>query len=356
MKVAVLCRRLDGKPSNGFERYYHNIVEALGLAGCEPYLPNQAGRPEIRPSGSLISPPYYDIILPAVLLMKGKMKADVFHALTDSQAIMFPWLRGRKVLTIHHVDKTPPDSVAEGIFRAFYNLGTRIGLRHADQIICISSQTKAEVMEAYGVPEERLTVVNQALPSSFRLLPDVPKQATVGYIGALKKRKNVELLVRAYGAYRSRGGRPPLRLAIYGEGSDQPELEALARELGVADGVEFHPPVPQDLLVETYNSFSLFVLPSLQEGFGMPIIEAQSCGVPVLTKEGAMIPEEVVKGTVRCADERDMADQMENLLRDDQWRQKVIKEGLEHAAAFSLRELGARTLAVYRKAYGEGRS
>lgn len=352
MRIAVLCRKLDGKPTNGFERYSQNLVDGLTSSGVEPLLPNQRTAWDVRPSGSLISPPYYDIVNPLIRLVRGELEADVFHAVTDSQALLFPWLRGKKVLTMHHVDKTPADSGSERVFRAFYGIGTRIGLRQADQIICISTQTKKEVMETYGISEDRISLVPQAVPGSFRPLPGVPKQPVVGYIGALKKRKNVEFLVRAFAAYRKDASRPPLRLVICGEGSDRGMLEALAGELGVAESVEFRPPVPEEELVETYNSFSLFVLPSIQEGFGFPIIEASACGVPVLTMAGALIPEEVARYTIRCTDERDMAEKMEQLMRDRERREKVIREGIDHAATFSVQEMGARTVAVYQKVQG----
>jgi len=347
MRVAVLCRKLDGKPRNGFERYAHNLVSGLTGAGVDPLLPNQDAGLPIMPSGSLISPPYYDIIRPFVEILRGRLRADVFHAVTDSQAIMFPWLNGKKIVTMHHVDKTPADSLPEAVFRAFYGLGTKIALRQADKIICISSQTEREVREAYGVSDDRIVTIPQALAPAFRPLPDSVKEGTVGYIGALKKRKNVEFLIRAYALYDKKEGVPPLKLVICGEGTARPFLENLCRELGITDKVEFRGEIKEEDLVATYNSFSLFVLPSHQEGFGFPIIEAQACAVPVLTVQGALIPEEVATSTVRCNDEQDMADRMAMMMSDPDLRERVIAEGLAHAKCFSLEHMAKMTASVY---------
>jgi len=347
MRVAVLCRRLDGKPRNGFERYAHNLVAGLKGAGVDPLLPNQEAGLPIMPSGSVISPPYYDILRPLIKILRGQLKADVYHAVTDSQAIIFPWLKGRKIVTMHHVDKTPADSLPEAVFRAFYGLGTRIALRQADKIICISSQTEREVREAYGVSADRIVTIPQALAPAFRPIPDVVKEGIVGYIGALKKRKNVEFLIRAYAIYVRKEGVPPLKLVICGEGTDRPFLENLCRELGISDKVEFRGEVREEDLVAMYNSFSLFVLPSHQEGFGFPIIEAQACGVPVLTVKGAMIPEEVMRGTVSCRDIDDMAVWMDRLQNDVREREKVIAEGIAHAKCFSLENMAQMTSSVY---------
>lgn len=310
----------------------------------------------VRPSGSFMSPPYYDILFPFWQIVRGRMNADVIHAVTDSQAIIFPWLKGRKVVTMHHVDKTPPDSIPEAIFRSFYFLGTKIALRQADRVICISSQTKKEVMESYGVPEERIELVPQAISDSFCPMPEVRKEGTIGYIGALKKRKNVEFLIRAYAVYSRKEGITPMRLAIYGTGSDLPYLKSLVSELGVSDRVDFQDPVDESHLVQTYCSFSMFVLPSLQEGFGFPIIEAQACGVPVLTVKGALIPEEVTRFTVKCDGEEGMADQMVKVMSDLEFREKTILDGIKYASTFSVREMGLRTRSVYESVYGEGTS
>lgn len=172
MKVVVLCRKLEGMPANGFDRYSHDLVENLSkLPEVEIILPNQTPSLDIRSYGSVASPLYYDIFLPIVTILRGRMKGDVFHAVTDGQAVVFPWLKGKKILTMHHVDKTPPIGVKEKIFRVFYGFGTRMGVEHADMIICISEQTKKEIQEAYGVEDSRLCVINHSVSSRFQQLP-----------------------------------------------------------------------------------------------------------------------------------------------------------------------------------------
>jgi glycosyltransferase involved in cell wall biosynthesis len=353
VKVAVLCRRLTGRPTDGFERYSNDLVAGMRSMGVEPLLPNQSAPAIVPSTGSLVSPPFYDIIYPTWQLLRGRMDADLFHAVTDAQAILFPWLTGRKVLTMHHVDRTPADSLPERAFRAFYGIGTKIGLRHADRIICVSSQTKKEVMDAYGVPDSRLEVVPHAISDKFRPIPGTVKESTVGFIGALKKRKNLEFLLRAFHVHVERYPISGLQLVLCGDGTDRASLEALAHELRIDGRVEFRGPVPEERLVETYNSFAMVAMTSHQEGFGLPILEAQACGVPVLTVDGALIPEEVARATVKCRDHGDMADRMFMLLIDREMRERIIGAGLEHASNFTMRRLAERTLAVYEKALND---
>lgn len=345
MKVALLTRRLDDKPTNGFERYAHNLRAGLRDQGIEVQLPCQRSPLPIRPSGSLVSPPYYDLFLPFIRLLEGELDADVVHALTDSQAFFFPFLRGRKVVTLHHVDKVPPGSPQERIFCWFYSIGTRMALRHADHFICISEQTRGEVMEAYGIPADKITVIPQAIPPQFRPRDTRKEGWTVGYVGALKKRKNVETLLRAFALARSSCGFPGLRLVICGEGPDEAMLRALADELG--GGVEFRGLVPEDRLVDTYRSFDVFAFPSFQEGFGFPILEAQACGVPVLTIEGAMVPEEVTRCTMKCQGEKGLAEAMLRLHDDPAMYGRLRGEGLRYAATFSVDVMAKRTAEVY---------
>jgi glycosyltransferase involved in cell wall biosynthesis len=353
VKVTILCRRLTGKPTDGFERYSHDLVEGLRSKGVEPILPNQDALWKVSPSGSLISPLYYDLLHPLGQLLRGKMNAEVVHAVTDAQAILFPWVRGAKVLTMHHVDKTPADSARERAFRAFYSIGTRMGLKYADRVICVSTQTKREVKEAYGVEGSRLVVVPHAISEKFRPLPGVVKEETIGYVGALKRRKNLEFLIRAFHQYTVRNPSSHLKLVLCGEGTERASLIALASELGVGPRVEFRDRVPEEDLVRTYNSFSMVAMTSFQEGFGFPILEAQACGVPVLTVEGALIPPEVAEATVRCRDQEDMADRMHTLLMDQGERDRIVQAGLEHAALFTIEKMAEETLSAYREAISD---
>jgi glycosyltransferase involved in cell wall biosynthesis len=347
MKVALLTRRLDDKPTNGFERYAHNLYTGLCHKGMEVTLPCQRSFLPVRPSGSLISPPYYDLLLPAVRLFEGELDAEVVHALTDSQAMFFPFIRGRKVVTFHHVDKIPMGSLKEKIFSRFYSLGTRLALRYSDHIICISEQTRKEVMEAYGVPEERITIVPQAIPAKFQPQAVHKEGWTIGYVGALKKRKNVEALLRAFAIAKSSGSIPGLRLVICGEGPDEASLRKMAESMG--EGIEFRGLVQEDHLVATYCSFDVFAFPSLQEGFGFPILEAQACGVPVLTLRGAMLPEEVTECVLECQGDDGMAEAMLMLHDDPKLFSDLREKGLSYAANFTVGAMAERTADVYRR-------
>lgn len=350
MRIALLTRHMDDKPTNGFERYAHNLRDGLKAKGDDILLVNQDPPIPVRPSGSLISPPFYDIILPISRLFLGKARSDVYHALTDSQAVLFPFLKGSKVVTIHHVDLTPPGSPSEALFRRFYELGTKMAVKHADHFICISQQTKQELMKYYDITEERITVVPQAISPKFR--PLEKKGLTIGYLGALRKRKNVEFAIRAFALMQQGHPLPECKLIICGEGPDEDRLRSVVHDLDIEGSVEFRGQVPEERIIDTYNSFTVFAFPSMQEGFGFPILEAQACGVPVLVVKGSMVPEEVTKRAIHCADEGEMADRFYQLLTDEHYREMVVRDGIDHAATFSVQALGSRTYQVYEEVHG----
>lgn len=349
MNVVILCRKLDGKPLTGFERYAHNLIEGLEKTETDITLPSQHGFFKVRPSGSLMSPPYYDIIHPICALISGKAKGDVYHALTDAQAAIFPLVRGKKIVTMHHVDKTPPIGIKEKIFRSFYAFGTKMSIKHADVIICISEQTKEEVKEAYGVGDDRLVVIPHAVGGNFCVMPDVPKKPVVGYVGALKNRKNLEFLIRTAAEYTKRYPEENLKFSICGEGPERQRLLDLRDSLGMNDVVEFRGRVADEDIVRTYNSFKLFCLPSFQEGFGFPVIEAESCGVPVLTMKGAMMPQEVVTAATECTDEKDMVEKIHTLLTDNEAYQQAMAKGMEHASLYTVKRMVEETEKIYKK-------
>ncbi len=353
MKVVVLCRKIDGMPLNGFDRYSNDITKSLSeFKDLEIILPNQTGPFDIPPSGSVMSPPYYDVFMPVVNILRGKMKGDVFHAVTDGQAVIFPWIKGKKVVTMHHVDKTPPIGIKEKIFRIFYSFGTKMSLKYADLIICVSEQTRREVKEAYDVEDSRLCVVNHAVSDRFTVMPEVQKRKVVGYLGALKNRKNLEFMIRAAAAYKKKYGEDGVVFSICGEGPENERLRSLASQLDVNDIVEFKGRVNDADLVSTYNSFTLFCLPSLQEGFSLPVIEAERCGVPVLTLENAMMPEEVVSVSTKCRDEEDMASKIHFLFENKEAYDEAVKAGLEHSLQFSTENTAKMTAEAYKKALG----
>ena len=113
--------------------------------------------------------------------------------------------------------------------------------------------------------------------------------------------------------------------------------------------MEFRGFIPDEKIVETYNSFDIFVFPSKHEGFGIPIIEAHRCGLPVVILQDAKIPEEVKECTVRCSDQKDMIEKIYYLLADQKMLKKTVASLENYSKKFNWNNCCKETIKVYEK-------
>jgi glycosyltransferase involved in cell wall biosynthesis len=165
-------------------------------------------------------------------------------------------------------------------------------LRRADRILAASDFTASELCLEYPALEARLHTVYHASCFADRPVKPAAAPADGGYflfVGTLEPRKNLPRLLRAYQAYRSRATQP-LRLVIAGgEGWGSVDLRALVAVCGLQAWVDFRGKVSDDELAALYRSARALLMPSLYEGFGLPVVEALSLGTPVLvSRESAM--------------------------------------------------------------------
>ena len=236
--------------------------------------------------------------------------------------------------------------------------------KRAGHIITDSECTRRDVIEQYRVPPDRVTTVYLAAGNAFRPVEDTEQLWAVRekfglpddfilYVGTLEPRKN---LVRLIGAYKralpSLGGIP---LVIGGglgwkydeilRAANDPSLEGRVRLLGR---------VPDDDLPALYNLATVFVFPSLYEGFGLPVLEAMACGTPVITSRTSSLPE--VAGAagllVDPLDEDEIARAMVDVVSQKCLRSALSREGLAQAAKFSWQRCAQETLEVYRNVVG----
>jgi glycosyltransferase involved in cell wall biosynthesis len=130
----------------------------------------------------------------------------------------------------------------------------------------------------------------------------------------------------------------------------------LAEELGLKGQVVFTGYVPPEEMPALYNAADLFAFPSLYEGFGLPVLEAMACGVPVVTSNVSALPE-VAGDAALLTDPRDataLCDALERILKDGSLRTELRRRGLERAATFSWEKAAQETIGVYADAVAKG--
>jgi glycosyltransferase involved in cell wall biosynthesis len=244
--------------------------------------------------------------------------------------------------------------------RPLYDLAAgalaRLYAWRASAIVSDSEYSRRAVVARLGVSPSKVTVIPVTLGPEFRPAPEADTvklrygiaSAYILYVGNFMPHKNLPRLLRAYaalpGALRSRH---VLVLA----GSDRarrPALEALAARLGVGDRVVFPGLIADEDLPALYTGASVFALPSLEEGFGLPALEAMACGTPVVASKGGALPEVVADAglLVDAVSEAAITDAMARVLSDPRLVADLRRRGLARAPLFSSERTAARVLGL----------
>lgn len=237
---------------------------------------------------------------------------------------------------------------------------TRYAVSKAKKIIAISKNTKADIMKFYGVPEEKISVIyigfSHKSPSIQHPISDhnnildrykVRDAKYVLYVGTLQPRKNISKLIEAFGFVLTK--KPATKLVIVGKrGWMYEQIFEKVRKLRLENSVIFTDYISDEDVSILYQNASLFVLPSLYEGFGMPILEAMHHGCPVATSNISSLPE---VGGNACLyfdpnDTIDIKNQILRLLDDEKLRNELIAKGKERTKFFSWEKCGEETLAL----------
>ncbi len=297
-------------------------------------------------------------LVPAAL---RRLRVDLFHGM-DHVGIPLVGKTGRYVVTIHDVIPL----ILPETFTLRHRLVVRTALarvrRKADLALVPSLAVKGDVVRRLGLPEDRVVVTPEGCeprfrpqaPESFGAVADrygLPSRYVLA-VGTLEPRKNLTTLLQAFARLRRGGGDvdPNLQLVLAGARGwlDEPIFETV-RSLGLEQAVRFPGFIDDDDLPAVYSGAALFVFPSLHEGFGLPLLEAMACGVPVITSNVASMPE-VAGDAAMLVDPRDaggLASAIAQVLRDEALRERLRAAGLARAGQFSWETAARRTLDAY---------
>lgn len=285
-------------------------------------------------------------------------RIDVFNSL------MAPLLNASWSLVIHMKTMhafTAPDSLTP-LARAYRQMNYPHSARAADAIIINSESLRAEIQRYLKVDDRKLKLIYEAVDHDLFRPGDVgearAKVAAHGvtkplvlFVSSLWPYKNCDGLLRAWAL--ARGELGDRQLAVVGAGRDEKyvaSLHSLAAELGIAQDVVFVGGVPLEQTVSFYRAADLFVYPSLNETFGLPILEAMACGCPVVTSDTSAMPE-TAGGAALLADPKDPASIARAIIEATSPGMDRIRDlGLQRASQFTWGATAAATLDVYREA------
>jgi glycosyltransferase involved in cell wall biosynthesis len=357
-----------GQRKTGNETYTYNLVKYLDLLGSDDtdyivYLNAKAQQNGaalgLHSRTKLLWPdgPYFRIPVGFALESRAE-KLDLFHA----QYFLPHHLPCRTVLTVHDViyERFPEFFASRGL--RLRKIGIPWSCRRADHVITVSEYSKRDLVELYGLDPERITVTYEGPDPCYRPLDGEEAKERLRqvyqigedfilYVGAIQPRKNIPRLLSAF-ARLKRTHHLPHKLAIVGPKSwlSRDATRSL-EEHPFRDEIVVTGYVPREVLPCFYNSASVFVYPSICEGFGLPVVEAMACGTPTITSHGSSL-EEIAGDAAVLIDPWDVsaiASAIDKVLCDSELRIKLRVRGLARSNCFSWQKMAAQTREVYRQ-------
>ena len=364
MRIAIDARKLH---DYGIGTYVRNLVRELArqvnddtyVLICAPddaeFVKTLGPRFEAIVDRSANYSAREQISIPIAL---SRAHVDLFHA---PHYVVSPLISCPFVVTIHdcihlRFPQYLPNRAALYYARAFMSLAAR----RSSRILTVSQASKDDILHYLKVPASKVEVIPNALDERLAATPSPEAQARVRerflltspfilYAGNIKPHKNVDRLIEAYSLLRRRGVDHAKLLIIGDEISKYPQLRRLVHRFQLHQHVRFLGFVPDATLAALYRMASVFVFPSLYEGFGLPPLEAMAAGVPVITSNVSSLPE-VVGDAALLIDPMSpasIADAMARVLGDAELSRDLVRRGFERVKQFSWERSVARTHEVY---------
>ena len=285
-------------------------------------------------------------------------RIDVFNTLM-APVINPKWSLVMHLKTMHAF--TTPGSIGFGA-RLYRQMNYPRSVRLANAVIINSESLRSEVLRYLDVDPAKLRLINEAVDHYLFRPGDVDLARTnvasygvtksfVLFVSSLWSYKNCHGLLRAWRI--ARDELPGRQLAIVGASRDEKyvgELNALVAELGIGDDVVFVGGVPLEETVDFYRAADAFVYPSLNETFGLPILEAMACGCPVVTSDVSAMPE-TAGGAALLADPKAPESLARAIVEAAQLgnRDRLLSLGFARARQFTWAATAVQTLDVYRE-------
>lgn len=302
------------------------------------------------------------VIFPFVILRIRK-NYDVYHILDHSNAMYINWLEAKKCIFTFH-DAIGIKS-ANGEIKEFkgtptgklYHKWILNGLKKANTIISVSQFSEREflgLVDKKTQSQIKFKIIHNGLNYPYKAQTK-DKQTAINFylnksyiihVGNNHERKNRKGVLKVVAELKNKWD----GIIVFVGPELSPDLLNLAKNLGICERIKVASDPDNSLLEALYNNAYALLFPSLYEGFGWPVIEAQACGCPVVCSNRGPLPE-ITNGSALTSDVENIDDFAQNLLKlqDKDFREKIIAKGLENAKRFSSQEMAKQ----YRDAYLE---
>jgi glycosyltransferase involved in cell wall biosynthesis len=306
----------------------------------------------------------------AFLKILNKENLDLMHFTHFNAPIRY---RKPFIVTIHDLTHTlfPGRKMTSFPYRFAYKMVIKNAVRRARRIIAVSKNTKEDLIKILKVDPSKIDVIYEGVNDEFRQLNDEGKKEAekslakkygiskpfLLYTGVHRYHKNLPRLIEAFNILTA-SSHKDLSLIITGKKDPlYPEAEKLVKTFALENKVIFTGLIPEEDIIALYNLASVYVFPSLYEGFGLPLLEAFACGTPVAASNVSSIPE--IAGHDKTGSSnallfdpyspQDIAKKIEQILDVPTLQQKLITNGLKRVKEFSWEKMAEEILNLYNR-------
>ena len=219
-------------------------------------------------------------------------------------------------------------------------------------IISVSNKTKNNLVKL-GVNRKNISVVNNWVDiKEIKVIAKSKVKSEIIYAGRLMKHKNIDVLIKS--VYLAKKEFPDIKTVIIGNGPEKAKLKALTRMLGLEKNIEFMDFMLKEEVYGFMKSSKLFVLPSILEGFGIIVIEANACGLPLITVKhernaSADLIKDYDNGFVCNLSEQNIAEKIIILLKNNKLRESMSKKSIQNAENYDIINTVAKLENIYKQ-------
>jgi len=276
-------------------------------------------------------------------------RLDVFF----SPSHVLPYIHPKKsVVTIHGLEFEKMPEMYPFLHRHYLRMVTKYAAKNAEKIIAVSKNTKNDLVELYGINPEKITVIHHGFnsPENFSDKEKKYEAPYILFLGTKEKKKNIFGLIKAFEIIKEKYKVSHKLIIVGGKPNQKFYKEEKVKEI-INNSNFKNDIIDLDFVSEEekWNLLSkaeIFIYPSFYEGFGMPILEAQSAGTPVITSNISALPEIAGKGAILInpSNFSEIAESMYNIISDKKLKEILIQAGKENVANFSWNECAKKTL------------
>ncbi len=299
-------------------------------------------------------------VLPFVL---GRGRADLYHSPAYAMPVICP---APAVVTVHDLSFFRLPQTFGRLQGAYLRWATRGAARHAAALIAVSEFTRRETVALLGTPPDRIHVVPNGVAEEFRPA-DPPAVAAyrarrglperfILAVGTVQPRKNLVTVIEAYARLRLTMPDPPALVVAGAAGWGRDEVAERTRALGLEASVRRLGFCDDHELPLLYTAAAVVTVPSLYEGFGLPVVEAMACGTPVIVADTSSLPEVAGDAALRvpATDVEGWVRALRQVLDDPALAARLSAAGAARAQRFRWSRAAAETVAVYRQVVANG--